>query len=99
MPDGTPSDVACQEDVSLYLAPEGTTIIAQHHEGVLEKVPSFATEFADVVLRVRMKGDRQLVLYMDDSLTDTFSGINILSGTSKTLHITKILKLEVKGKL
>lgn len=51
------SGVVCREDGSSTLAVESTTTIDEDDDGESERVPSFLTEFPNIVLRFTKKGD------------------------------------------
>lgn len=66
-----------------------STIDEQGDKNVSKSVQYFASEFADVILRVAKRGDGRMLLQLVKLLPDTSFKINILIGTSKAYHTVK----------
>lgn len=72
-----PSDVVCFENSSCSIATKLLTIIQQDIEGLSERISSFVTELAEIMLQNAKQGDQQLALQLVDLKTDIMFEINI----------------------
>lgn len=97
MQEGKPSVVVGQGDDSSRLAVKRRDIIDQNDEDVLESVPSFLSDSADILILVAKEGDRRTASHLVCLVTSTSFEMNNLSGTSNALQIVTVSVLEARG--
>lgn len=78
-------DVVCHDNDSLSTAVKTPTFIKDDGGGESARVPSFAIELTNILLRGAMHEDRKAALNLVDLLTATSIDFNLYSGTSKAL--------------
>lgn len=85
-----PSDVVCLEDGSHGPTAETQNIIGGDDYGVLESVPSYVAEFADILMRVTRREEQLTESQLAELLTDTTFDLNILKlHTQSVAHCNK----------